>query len=372
MSETATLEPPVVETTPELIVNRFDADGICQDPETVKVLMPKGYTCLLYLAVDPDGGWRHGCDCSGSNGKEPLASMARLERPAFIDRRQALRMAMQEAMDYFVKNRKASKAVKALETFYAANLTTEEGSPANLSTDSGQAPPEGMETGPARGEFAEIPVAAISPNPANHRKHIDPDELAALAESIRLEGLLQPIAVRELPHEEMPAIADAAPPAPRYELILGERRWRAHELLKAASIQAKVYRSISAGRAKVLALIENLQRVNLNPIEEAEGYADLAEEGLQQDQIAERVGRSRPAVTNALRLLKLPAEVIAYIRTGKLTPAHGVAILRFDGWPIHERVMGDLAIRDKVRAGDMERGVPFAYELEREGRAHTR
>jgi ParB family transcriptional regulator, chromosome partitioning protein len=388
MNDTATLEPAAV-TTPELISNIFNERGTCVDPETVNVLMPPGCVCRLYLAVAPDGTWRAGCDCGGPGAETPLASMARLDvdRPNFGDRKDALCAALQEAVAHFAKIKKAKKAVKALEVFYEANcgllevapvasaatgLPSDakalEGGPANGSTSSPQASsPDGPDAAPARGEYCEIPVAAVSPNPANSRKCFDPDELDALAESIRREGLLQPIAVRELPCGEIPAIADAVPPAARYEIILGQRRWRAHGILNAATIQAKVYRGLDSGRAKVLALIENLQRVNLNAIEEAEGYADLAAEGLTQDAIAAKVGRSRPAVANALRLLKLPSDVLTLIRIGKLTSAHGLALARFDGFPEHQGFIASRAVKDKVPAGELEKGVPYTYEMRDKG-----
>jgi len=126
-----------------------------------------------------------------------------------------------------------------------------------------------------------------------------------------------------------------------------------------------------AGEAASLeiALAENVAREDLNAIEEAEGYADLAAEGLTQEQIAERVSRSRPAVANAMRLLKLPPEVLTLIRIGKLTSAHGLALARFDGWPVHQAFMAERAVKEKTPAGELERGVPFADELQEKGLA---
>ncbi len=161
--------------------------------------------------------------------------------------------------------------------------------------------------------YAEIPVASIEPNPHQPRKSIEPAALAELAESIRAEGLMQPIVVRKV--------------GEKYQLVSGERRWRAHQLLKAKTIAAKIVAANDASSA-AMALIENLQREDLNPMDEAFGYARLMKEfGLTQELAAERVGKARASVANALRLLQLDPETQGYISKGLLSVGHAKVLL---------------------------------------------
>ena len=159
----------------------------------------------------------------------------------------------------------------------------------------------------------EIPINRIVPNPHQPRREFHEESLHELAESIRSEGLLQPVVVR--------LRGDA------YELIAGERRWRACQKLKLKQIPARVIEASESSSA-ILSLIENLQRENLNPIEEAMGYASLIRDfDLTQEQVAERVGRSRASVANALRLLQLQREIQAYIIKGLLSVGHAKVLL---------------------------------------------
>ncbi|HSH10041.1 MAG TPA: ParB/RepB/Spo0J family partition protein [Oceanipulchritudo sp.] len=159
----------------------------------------------------------------------------------------------------------------------------------------------------------EIPITRILPNPHQPRRDFHEESLGELAESIRAEGLLQPVVVRR--RENM------------YELIAGERRWRACQKLKLKFIPARVIEATETSSA-ILSLIENLQRENLNPIEEAMGYASLIKDfDLTQEQVSERVGRSRASVANALRLLQLPREVQAYLIKGHLSVGHAKVLL---------------------------------------------
>ena len=159
-----------------------------------------------------------------------------------------------------------------------------------------------------------LPIYKIEPNPEQPRRDFDEEELQALADSIAEHGIIQPLTVRELP-------------SGYYQIIAGERRWRASRIANLTEVPAVV---IEADDKKVLelALIENLQRQDLNPVEEALGYQTLmAEHGMTQEEAAARVGKSRPAVANALRLLQLPDAVLDHIRNGKLTAGHARAIL---------------------------------------------
>jgi ParB family chromosome partitioning protein len=159
----------------------------------------------------------------------------------------------------------------------------------------------------------EIPINRIRPNPHQPRREFKEESLRELADSILAEGLLQPVVVRR---------KDDA-----FELIAGERRWRACQQLKLKVIPARVIDATETSSA-VLSLIENLQREDLNPIEEAMGYASLMKDfDLTQEQVAERVGRSRAAVANALRLLQLSREIQGYLIKGHLSVGHAKVLL---------------------------------------------
>lgn len=173
--------------------------------------------------------------------------------------------------------------------------------------------PGAAESTPASG-LAEVRVADIEPNPEQPRTMFDEGTLAELAASIRAHGLLQPVVVRELG-------------GGRYRLVAGERRWRAARLAGLESIAAVVRNSDEAGSI-ALALVENLQREDLNPIDEAHGYETLMEvAGVSQVDVAERVGKDRSTVANALRLLDLPGDVQEMLRSGALSAGHGRALL---------------------------------------------
>jgi ParB family chromosome partitioning protein len=167
-----------------------------------------------------------------------------------------------------------------------------------------------------------IPIALtdIAPNAHQPRRAFHASELDSLAQSIKANGVLAPVLVR--PKRDGPA---------HYELIAGERRWRAAKLAGLRTIPALV-RDAKDGQAIELALLENLQRADLNPIEEAAGYRQLvAEYDFTQEMLAQRLGKSRPAVSNALRLLTLPDSVQALVRDGKLSGGHARALAALPG-----------------------------------------
>src|SRR5262245_9926729 len=162
-----------------------------------------------------------------------------------------------------------------------------------------------------------VRTTEITANPEQPRRRFDPDALAALAESIRRHGLLQPLVVRRAEHG--------------YELIAGERRLRAARQAGLEEVPVAVRQATPPERLE-LALIENLQREDLTALEEAEAYRQLIEVyGLTQEDIAQRVGKSRPAIANALRLLSLPDSVKAQLEAGELTPGHARAVLAVEG-----------------------------------------
>ena len=159
-----------------------------------------------------------------------------------------------------------------------------------------------------------LPLHKVEPNPDQPRQDFDEEELQQLADSIAVHGVIQPLTVRLLP-------------SGYYQIIAGERRWRAARLAGLNEIPAVVIEADDK-KATELALIENLQRQDLNPVEEALGYQSLiADYGLTQEETAKSVGKSRPAVANALRLLQLCPEVLEMLRTGKLTAGHARAVL---------------------------------------------
>ena len=159
-----------------------------------------------------------------------------------------------------------------------------------------------------------LPIYKVEPNPDQPRQDFDEVELQALADSIAEHGVIQPLTVREMS-------------TGYYQIIAGERRWRAARIANLSEVPAIIVEADDR-KVKELALIENLQRQDLNPVEEALGYHSLMEEyGLTQDDAAKRVGKSRPAVANALRLLALPQEILEMLRQGTLTAGHARAVL---------------------------------------------
>ena len=171
-------------------------------------------------------------------------------------------------------------------------------------------------------EQRNLPVERLRPGKYQPRTHMDETSLAELAASIKTQGVMQPILARAIDH---------TPGAERYEIVAGERRWRAAQLAGASEVPVLI-RGIPDEQALAMALIENIQRENLNPLEEAQGLQRLIDEfGLTHQQAADAVGRSRPAATNLLRLLQLTATVQEMLMTGKLDMGHARALLPLSG-----------------------------------------
>lgn len=163
-------------------------------------------------------------------------------------------------------------------------------------------------------ELRQLPVEMISANPRQPRRHFDEEALVALADSIRARGVIQPVLVRPLA-------------GGNYELVAGERRWRAAQLAELDTIPAVVRHHDDAASLE-LAVIENMAREDLNPVDEARACAALVEElGLTREEVGLRVGRSRVAVSNLIRLLDLPDEALGLLESGELSEGHGRALL---------------------------------------------
>jgi ParB family chromosome partitioning protein len=190
-------------------------------------------------------------------------------------------------------------------------------------------------------ELRELPIELIEPNPAQPRRTFAEEALLGLAESIRARGVLQPVLVRPLA-------------SGRYELIAGERRWRAAKLAERETIPAIVRRRGDAATLE-LALIENMARQDLNPVEEARACAALTEElSLTREEVGLRVGRSRVAVSNLIRLLELPDEVLELIEQGELTEGHGRALLLTEDH-FQRRELARAAARGQWSVRELER-----------------
>jgi ParB family chromosome partitioning protein len=212
---------------------------------------------------------------------------------------------------------------------------------------------------PAAGlaNYQEVSVALIEPSPYQARREISPDQLAELAESIRGEGLLQPIVVRRA--------------GERFQLIAGERRWRAFQKLGIGSIPARIAEASNASAA-ALGLIENLQREGLNPVEEAHGYASLIRDfDLTQETAAERVGKSRAAVANALRLLSLDPEIQGFLATSLLSTGHAKVLLGVED-PAQRGVLARRVVAEGLSVRATEKLAQAARSLRGRGRGARR
>ena len=189
-------------------------------------------------------------------------------------------------------------------------------------------------------ELAHLPVETIHPNPRQPRRRFEAEATTALADSIKLQGIVQPVLVR-------PRAAGG------FELIAGERRWRAAREAGAATVPALV-RAADDRESLLLGIVENVAREQLSPVEEARAYALLIDEfGLALGEIAERVGRSKPAVSNRVRLLELPDDVLAMVERGELTDGHARAVLAVPDNDGRRRLAGEIVAKGlTVRAAE--------------------
>jgi len=191
----------------------------------------------------------------------------------------------------------------------------------------------------SNGNIEEIDVVRVVPNPYQPRKNFNPEKLQELSDSIKQHGILQPIVVSQSGNQ--------------YELIMGERRLQAAKLAGLTKISA-IVREATEQQKLEMAIIENIQRHDLDPVEEAKSYAKLVQEfGLKQEEVANKVGKSRSAVANKLRLLGLPVEIQRAIIEGKITEGHAKAILAVEN-PEKQRALFDLIVKDNLTVRQIE------------------
>lgn len=205
------------------------------------------------------------------------------------------------------------------------------------------------EVGDIGAVYREIDPASIEPNPRQPRQVFDDEALAELVHSIREFGLMQPIVVREL--AERPG---------KYQLVMGERRWRAAQQAGLTAIPA-IVRETTDDNLLRDALLENIHRVQLNPLEEASAYQQLLEEfGVTHDELAARIGRSRPLITNMIRLLKLPIAVQRRVAAGVLSAGHARALLALEGGPEAQEELAARIVAEGLSVRATEEAVTLA------------
>lgn len=192
-----------------------------------------------------------------------------------------------------------------------------------------------------KGGSVTVNINDIEPNRDQPRKDFDEKALSELAESIALHGVIQPLLVRP--------ISDGG-----YQLVAGERRWRASRMAGLTEVPVFI-REMSDRQVAEVALIENLQREDLNPLEEAKGYAQLMKDySLTQEQVAKSVGKSRPAIANTMRILELPEEVLEFVRQGKLSAGHARTLLPLKEYKeliklVEEIILKEISVRETER-----------------------
>ncbi|MFZ0225953.1 MAG: ParB/RepB/Spo0J family partition protein [Mycobacterium sp.] len=206
--------------------------------------------------------------------------------------------------------------------------------------------------------YREIDPALIEPNPRQPRQVFDDESLAELVHSIREFGLMQPIVVRALDG------AAGASGAPRYQLVMGERRWRAAQAAGMTAIPA-IVRETAEDNLLRDALLENIHRVQLNPLEEAAAYQQLLDEfGVTHDELASRIGRSRPLITNMIRLLRLPIPVQRRVAAGVLSAGHARALLSLEAGPEAQESLAARIIAEGLSVRATEEAVTLANRAE--------
>lgn len=214
------------------------------------------------------------------------------------------------------------------------------------------------ETETARGLGLTLPIESIDSSPLNPRQHFDQAHLDELAASLQADGLLQPIVVKRTVETGGGVLG-----GDRYEIVAGERRWRAAKQLGWSEIQVLIRNDIDEATHVRLALLENLARTDLNPLEEARGYQQLLDLGMTQEQVAAAVHRSRPAVANALRLLKAPESVQQKLREGALQPSHVLPLLKYEAFPEVVLKIAEIAEQRRTPSKELEKELGWEFTV---------
>jgi ParB family chromosome partitioning protein len=258
--------------------------------------------------------------------------------------------------------RKKGGLGRGLASLIPTGPADEDSGPATLGPRMGDAAADVLIGRPARdvGEVAgtemgavyrEIPPSDIEPNPRQPRQVFDDEALSELVHSIREFGLLQPIVVRAAP---------ASPSGARYQIVMGERRWRAAQEAGLATLPA-IVRETGDDNLLRDALLENIHRVQLNPLEEAAAYQQLLDEfGVTHDELASRIGRSRPVITNMIRLLKLPIPVQRRVAAGVLSAGHARALLSLESGPEAQEELASRIVAEGLSVRATEEAVTLA------------
>jgi ParB family transcriptional regulator, chromosome partitioning protein len=208
------------------------------------------------------------------------------------------------------------------------------------------------EPSPVGAVYRELDPASIEPNPRQPRTVFDGEALAELVHSIREFGLMQPIVVRP--------VESAAPGAPQYQLVMGERRWRAAQEAGLATLPAIVRETADDSMLRD-ALLENIHRAQLNPLEEAAAYQQLLDEfGVTHEELAARIGRSRPVITNMIRLMRLPVAVQRRVAAGVLSAGHARALLSLEGGPEKQEELAARIVAEGLSVRATEETVTLA------------
>jgi ParB/RepB/Spo0J family partition protein len=336
-----------------------NASGVFENPELLIIPgLPAGCAGELRLArvnVDDAGqpcdGWRVGWFLHTRQPKNTTQEEVQELGPLFRAREAAIAWLIDEvAVKFFFDHRAAKKALLAwrAQMLPKVDVPTEPAC-AEVANYQGPMSKDQCPTGNAQvaSRYASIGCEEIEANPDNPRVAVDEEYIAELARSIMAQGLLQPVAVRDLGEQSKP----------RYRLIAGFCRWEAHRKLGWPLIEAKIFCGVDDARASELALVENLTRRDLNPMEEALGYCELRDRfGYSPEKIAERTGKGFSTIKNALRLAALPTAVAALVREGTLaaTSARVLSAARWSQRPEHCGVLAAWIVRSRIPGDRVE------------------
>ncbi|WP_438482749.1 ParB/RepB/Spo0J family partition protein [Oleiharenicola lentus] len=354
--------------TAELPLNQFEwnENSVCTNPEKILVKLPKGCRCEIELAsfsVDDSAPvWYAGYTLDAGDNMVGSPCSHGLGHASFPTRDAALLSALETAEKFFSASPK-NKVYKKCYGEVTAFVRSLGSSPANIRPALSR---RGQHEPLPTPQELDIEIARIEPHPNNPRGSITPESVAELRATIVSEGLLQRVGIRILAGAAgLPGLAAEN----RLQLLWGHRRLEACRGIKGMlTIPARVYENISDEQARVLLNIENDQRKDLDPIEQARGYADMMRDfDMTQDDVAKTLNKSRPVIANALRLLGLPEDSQKRIANRSLTTAHGTALASYADFPAVCARITELVIQNETSAGEIEEHLLFEDVLKREG-----